>query len=105
MAQVPARSAAAKAGADCASPFTVPMPVTTMRASPPFSPRTGLLGADVLGERVDGGEGALADLLVRDRDAELLLDQHDQLERVDRIEAEPVDEDRLVVGDGRCRHV
>src|SRR5262249_29599623 len=59
------------------------------------------LGGDELDQRVHRREGALADLLVRDRDLEPLLDEHHQLQRVDRIEPEAVPEDRCPIGDRR----
>jgi len=76
MPRVPARSAVANSATDPASAFTVPRSVTTTRC--PLSATT-LLGRDELGERVDRGEGFLADLLVGNGDAEVLLDQDDQL--------------------------
>src|SRR6266403_1522027 len=117
-AVVPARNAAANSATELPSAFTVPRPVTTTcgalacishqrvcreRGGPaprdPGSGATALLGRDEIGERIDRRERFLPDLLVGDGDAEMFLDQHDQLEGVDRVEAETVDEDRLVVGD------
>jgi hypothetical protein len=47
---------------------------------------------DELGERRDRGEDLAADLLALDLDAELLLERHHQLERVHRIEPQPLPE-------------
>src|SRR5436309_4407111 len=57
------------------------------------------LREDEVDERVHRAEGAPPDLLVGDRDVEAVLDQHHQLERVDRVEAERLAEDGRVVGD------
>src|SRR5882672_3255405 len=102
MAQVPARSAAANSATEPASAFTVPRPVTTTRC---VLSATTLLGRDELGERVDRGEGLLADLFIGNGDAEALLDEDDQLQGIDRVEPEALDEDRLVVGDAVGSHL
>src|SRR3989442_5991467 len=57
------------------------------------------LREDEVDERVHRAEGAPPDLLVGDRDVEAVLYQHNQLERVDRVEAERLAEDGRVVGD------
>src|SRR5262249_20269857 len=57
------------------------------------------LSGNEIRQRLDRGEGALADVFVGDLDVELLLDEHDELERIDRVEAEPVDENRRGVLD------
>src|SRR5262245_51163575 len=49
---------------------------------------------DEVGQRFDGGERRLADLLIGNGDVKPFLDQHHQLERIDRVEPEALDEDR-----------
>src|SRR5438093_3847993 len=101
MPQRPSASPAISVGTSPPSALTTPSPVITTRAG-----TLGMGGGrpvpfldDEVDERVHRGEGAAADVLVRDRDVEAVLDQHDQLERVDRVEPERIPEDRPVVGD------
>ena len=61
---------------------------------------SGLAGEHELGEAIDRAQSLAADLLVLDLHPELLLDAEDQLERVDRVETEPLrSEQRLGVSD------
>src|SRR5207245_2300700 len=76
---------------------TTPSPVITTRRGTRRLARP--LGEDEVDERVHRAEGPPPDLLVGDRDLEAVLDQHHQLERVDRVEAERLSEDGRVVGD------
>src|SRR5262245_6447205 len=92
----PSTIAAARAPTSAPSAVTAPRPVMAM---PPDTPLPDPLAQDEIDQRVHGRERLLADLLVGDRDPEALLHQHDQLERVDRVEAEPFAEDGGVVLD------
>src|SRR5262249_9269896 len=56
-----------------------------------------LLLLDEIAECVDGGERLDADLFILDLDAELLLEAENELERVNRVEAEPLSEERSVI--------
>src|SRR5262245_57501196 len=76
---------------------TAPTPVTATWRTPTDLQRAALLG-DEVHQGLHRGEGPLADLLVGDGDAEPVLDQDDELERVDRVEPQAVTEDRGVVG-------
>src|SRR6187551_3711400 len=69
-------------------------------AAPPWA-SGGLLLLDEVAEGVDGGEGAHADLLVFDLDVKFLLEAEDQLQRVDRVEAQSLSEEGRRVVDGR----
>ena len=62
--------------------------------------RRGVL-ADVGRQVGHAREGGARFLAARDLDAKFLLDRHDQLERVDRIQAEARADERGVVRDGR----
>src|SRR5262245_8118816 len=75
---------------------TAPSPVMATAAGTALP---GALARDEVDEGVHRREGTPADLLVRYRNAETLLDQHHQLERVDRVEPEPLAENRRVVRD------
>src|SRR5438094_1035001 len=97
MPQRPSASPAASAGTSPPSAHTTPSPVITTRRGTRLLPRP--LREDEVDERVHRAEGAPPDLLVGDRDVEAVLDQHHQLERVDRVEAERLAEDGRVVGD------
>jgi len=57
------------------------------------------LALDPRRERGNALEGAAADLLARHGDAELPLDCDDELQRVDRVEAQLAAEEGLVVAD------
>lgn len=60
----------------------------------------------VVVQRVDGGERLAGDVGVGQGDAEALLQRDGQLERVDRIQPEPVRaEERQIVGDLLLRHL
>src|SRR5262245_29214969 len=90
---------------------TAPSPVTTMsretwsaRSAPHMRVVRRLETAvDVRGERGDGAEGLATDLVALDAEAELLLQGHDELERIDGIEPEPVTEQGHLVVDGLGR--
>src|SRR5438093_10307546 len=82
MPQRPSASPAASAGTSPPSAHTTPSPVITTRRGTRLLPRP--LREDEVDERVHRAEGASPDLLVGDRDVEAVLDQHHQLERVDR---------------------
>src|SRR5438128_793304 len=90
-------SAWPSAGTSPPSAHTTPSPVITTRRGTSLLARP--LREDEVDERVHRAEGAPPDLLVGDRDVEAVLDQHHQLERVDRVEAERLAEDGRVVGD------
>src|SRR5262245_27079480 len=97
----PSTIAAARAPTSAPSAVTAPRPAI---ATPAATSLPDPLSQDEVDQRVDRRERFLADLFVRDRDTEAPLDQHDQLERVDRIEAEPLAEDgRVVLDVGRRR--
>src|SRR6266481_4895567 len=95
MPQRPSASPAASAGTSPPSAHTAPSPVITTRRGTSLLARP--LREDEVDERVHRAEGAPPDLLVGDRDVEAVLDQHHQLERVDRVEAERLAEDGRVV--------
>src|SRR4029077_14201150 len=84
----PHRPSASPAASDAPSPpsaVTAPRPVTaTCRTA-------GLLlvplGHDEVDEGLHRGKGALAHFLVRDGDAEAVLDEHHELEGIDGVEA------------------
>src|SRR5213596_2599608 len=97
MPQRPSASPAASAGTSPPSAHTTPSPVITTRRGTRLLPRP--LREDEVDERVHRAEGAPPDLLVGDLNVEAVLDQHHQLERVDRVEAERLAEDGRVVGD------
>src|SRR5439155_20149601 len=100
MPQRPSASPAASAGTSPPSAHTTPSPVITTRRGTRLLPRP--LREDEVDERVHRAEGAPPDLLVGDRDVEAVLDQHHQLERVDRGEAERLaGGGRVVRGRGR----
>src|SRR5439155_5237704 len=96
MPQRPSASPAASAGTSPPSAHTTPSPVITTRRGTSLL-RVRPLREDEVDERVHRAEGAPPDLLVRDRDMEAVLEQHHQLERVDRVEAERLPEDGRVV--------
>src|SRR5262245_35171988 len=56
---------------------------------------------DVGGERGDGAEGLATDLVALNAEVELFLQRHDELERIDGIETEPVAEQGHPVVDVR----
>src|SRR5262245_2802509 len=87
--------------ASTSGPSAVRAPIPVIATAALRTRLLATLGGDELDQRVHRREGALADLLVRDRDLEPLLDEHHQLERVDRIEPEAVPEDRRPIRDGR----
>ena len=92
--------------ADCeAGMSTCGGPPRGARACRPATPRRGVTGRRRVSDYVlgDVGDGVadgldLLGLLVGDRDAELLLERHDELDDVERVGAEVVDE-RGLLGD------
>src|SRR6185503_20989050 len=81
----PSTSALANAGTSPPSAETCPTPVIAM-ASATNRPSGRFRLDDEVGERRDRSESPLPYFFVRNGDVESLFDQHDQLERVDRIE-------------------
>src|SRR5579883_29515 len=108
MAQRPSASPVTSARTSAPSAVTAPRPVIATARVLAVGIARRALGAlpapfrrDELDERRHRGERPLAHLLVGDGHAEALLDEHHELERIDRVEPEAVAEDRRIVGDVR----
>src|SRR5579875_978888 len=104
MAQRPSASPVTSARTSAPSAVTAPRPVIATARVLAVGIARRALGAlpapfrrDELDERRHRGERPLAHLLVGDGHAEALLDEHHELERIDRVEPEAVAEDRRIV--------